>query len=280
MAHTTHKKFLASIITGVVVSFAAASAQAGTVLDKINKSGTITVATDANWAPQSFINDENKLDGFDVDVAKGIAKHLGMKIEFVTPSWDIITAGNWSGRWDMHVGSMTPTAKRAEKFTFPGIYYYTPAAVAVHKDSKATSFKDLDGKVIAATTTSTYELYLKKDLTIDAQGVPPFKYQLNPGTIRSLESVNTSLDDLRLGNGVRLSAVVGSLPSFLEAKKNGYPIKVLGEPVFFEPLSVAIERGDDDLAGKISAAVAAMKGDGSLSALSKKWYGVDYSSSK
>lgn len=276
----THKNFLVGIIAGAALSATVATAQAGAVLDKVMKAGTITVATDANWAPQSFINDKNELDGFDVDVAKGIAKRMGVKIKFVTPSWDIITAGNWVGRWDMHVGSMTPTKKRAEIFTFPGVYYYTPASVAVHKDSKAKSFKDLDGKVIAATTSSTYELYLQRDLTIDAEGVPPFKYQLNPGERRSLDNVNTSLDDLRLGDGVRLDAVVGSLPSFNEALKNGYPIRILGSPVFYEPLSAAIERGDDELAGKIAAAIKAMHDDGTLSTLSKKWYGVDYSSTK
>ncbi len=275
-----HNKLLTGLLAGLALSLTVATARAGPVLDKVMKSGTITVATDANWAPQSFINDKNELDGFDVDVAKSIAKRMGVEIKFVTPAWDIITAGNWSGRWDMHVGSMTPTKKRGEKFTFPGVYYYTPAAVAVHNDSKAASFADLDGKVVAATTTSTYELYLKKDLTIDAEGVPPFEYQLNPGTIRSLDNVNTSLDDLRLGDGVRLSAVVGSLPSFVEAQKNGYPIKILGDPVFYEPLSVAIENGDDDLAKKISEAVEAMKADGSLSKLSVKWYGVDYSKNK
>ncbi|MCF6322085.1 MAG: transporter substrate-binding domain-containing protein, partial [Rhizobiaceae bacterium] len=267
----TRKNFLTGLAAGLALSLTVATAQAGPVLEKVMKAGEITVATDANWAPQSFINDKNELDGFDVDVAKGIAERMGVKIKFVTPAWDIITAGNWVGRWDMHVGSMTPTKKRGEIFTFPGIYYYTPAAVAVHNDSKATSMKDLDGKVVAATTTSTYELYLKKDLTIDAEGVPAFEYQINPGTLRSLDNVNTALDDLRLGDGVRLDAVVGSLPSFMEAKKNGYPIKILGDPVFYEPLSVAIENGDDELAKKISEAVEAMKADGTLSKLSVKW---------
>jgi len=276
----SRKRFLTGIVAGAVLSLAATTAQAGAVLDKVMKAGTITVATEANWAPQSFINDKNELDGFDVDVAKAIAKHMGVKLKLVTQAWDIITAGNWVGRWDMHVGSMTPTKKRGEKFTFPGIYYYTPASVAVHEDSKAQSFKDLDGKVIAATTSSTYELYLKRDLTIDAEGSPAFTYQLNPGEIKSLDNVNTSLDDLRLGDGVRLSAVVGSLPSFNEAKKNGYPIRILGDPVFYEPLSVAIENGDPELAAKISAAVKAMHADGTLSKLSKKWYGVDYSANK
>jgi len=52
---------------------------------------SIMVATDANWPPQSFINDQNEMDGFDVDVAREIAKRMEVDIEFTTPSWDIIT---------------------------------------------------------------------------------------------------------------------------------------------------------------------------------------------
>ena len=102
------------------------SANAGAVLDKIMSSKTIKIATDANWPPQSFINDDNKMDGFDVDVAREIAKRLGAEVEFITPNWDVITAGNWYGRWDMHVGSMTPTKQRAESFVFPcGLLLHT-----------------------------------------------------------------------------------------------------------------------------------------------------------
>ncbi|TIO44789.1 MAG: transporter substrate-binding domain-containing protein, partial [Mesorhizobium sp.] len=124
-------------MAGLALVLGSYPAHAGAVLDRVMAAGTLKVATDANWAPQSFMNANNELDGFDVDVAKAIGKHLGVKVEFVTPGWDIITAGNWAGRWDMHVGSMTPTKKRAEIFDFPAVYYYTPAAVAVHKDSKA-----------------------------------------------------------------------------------------------------------------------------------------------
>src|SRR3546814_2930702 len=91
------------------------------------------MSSDAEYPPQSFLNDKNELDGFDVDVGKEIAKRLGAELKIVTPSWDIITAGNWGGRWDMSVGSMTPPQKRAEVLDFPVVYYYKPAAFAVHK---------------------------------------------------------------------------------------------------------------------------------------------------
>ncbi len=254
------------------------SSIAGEALDRIMSAGKIKVSTDPNWPPQSFFNDDNEMDGFDVDVAKEVAKRMGVEVEFVTPSWDIITAGNWDGRWDMSVGSMTPTKERATVLAFPAIYYYTPASFAVHNDSSATSLADLNGKVIGASIASTYSLYLKHDLAIDAEGAPAFEFQVTPSEEKNYESSTVAFDDLRLGDGKRISGMITSLPSILEAIKNNYPIKVLGDPAFYEPLSIAIDIGDDELSAKIADAVAAMRADGSLKAMSEKWYGVDYTS--
>lgn len=256
------------------------SANAGDVLDKIMSSKTIKVATDANWPPQSFINDKNEMDGFDVDVAREIAKRLGAKAEFITPAWDIITAGNWHGRWDMHVGSMTPTKARAEVLAFPAVYYYTPATAVVHKSSKATKVSDLNGKKVGTGTSTTFELYLQKALTIEAEGAPAFSFQIDNPEIKSYETSVIALDDLRLGDGVRLDGVISSLPTVLTAAENGYPIKALGDPIFYEPLAVSIDLGDAELNSKIASIVAAMRKDGTLSKISTKWYGVDYATVK
>ncbi|MBY3095973.1 transporter substrate-binding domain-containing protein [Rhizobium laguerreae] len=273
MRHLTR---LTALAASLAFTLSALPANAGAVLERVLAAKTLKVATDANWAPQSFMNDKNELDGFDVDVAKDIGRRLGVSVEFVTPGWDIITAGNWSGRWDMHVGSMTPTKKRAEIFDFPGVYYYTPAAVAVHKDSKATTLADLKDKAVGTTATSTFEAYAKQDLTLDAAGAPAFKYEFKPKDVKSYSNSTTAFDDLRLGDGTRLDAVVSSLPSIIDAEKAGYPIKQLGDPVFYEPLAVATEHGDAEFDAKISEAVKAMQNDGTLSKLSVKWYGVDY----
>lgn len=269
-------------VVGACLAFllAGAHAQAGASLDRVMAAKTMKVATDANWAPQSFMNEKNEMDGFDVDVAKEIGKRLGVSVEFVTPGWDIITAGNWQGRWDMNVGSMTPTKKRAEVLDFPAVYYYTPAAVAVHKDSKAEKPSDLDGKSVGVTTTSTFEAYANHDLTLDAADAPSFTYEVKPSEVKSYANSTTALDDLRLGDGIRLDGVISSLPSILDAQKAGYPIKQVGKPVFYEPLAVAIDRGDKEFHDKIQATVEAMKSDGTLSKLSNKWYGVDYTTTR
>ena len=110
-------------------------AMAGETLDRVMSSKTLTLSSDPEYPPQSFLNDQNEMDGFDVEVAEEIAKRMGAELKIVTPAWEIITAGNWGGRWDISVGSMTPTTARAKVLDFPAVYYYTPAAFAVHKDS-------------------------------------------------------------------------------------------------------------------------------------------------
>ncbi len=271
----TYSKLVASTIVAVAMSFSAASA--GEALDRVMANGVLKVATDANWAPQSFLNDDNEMDGFDVDVAKEVAKRLGVDVEFVTPDWAIITSGNWAGRWDVSIGSMTPTTSRAEVLSFPGIYYFTPASFAVHNDSDAQDSAALNGRRICATSASTYELYLQQDLVIDAVGAPTFTYDVKPGSILSMKDTSTCLNDVRLGDGVRVQGILASLPALVAAIDADFPIRIVGEPAFYEPLSVAIDKGDDEFDAKLSDIVAAMHADGTLSALSEKWYGVDYS---
>lgn len=270
------KKHIAAVASAVFM-LSTGAVHAGEALDRVMSTKVLKVATDANWAPQSFLNDKNEMDGFDVDIAKEVAKRLGAEAEFVTPSWDIITAGNWNGRWDLSVGSMTPTKSRAKVLAFPGVYYYTPASIAVHTDSPFEQISDLNDKEVGAGTATTFELYLQHDLQIDAEGVPAFEYQLTAKN-KSYKDSTAAMDDLRLGDGVRLNGMVGSLPAILAAIEANYPLRVLGNPVFYEPLALAIDRGDAEFNDKLAEILTAMKSDGTLSKLSVKWYGIDYSS--
>ncbi len=269
------QRFFGAAVVAAVTAFAVGSVQAGEVLDRVKSSGVLRVATDPAYPPQSSQKPDGTFEGFDIDVATELAKRLGVKVEFVTPAWEIITAGRWGGRWDVSVGSMTPTKERAEVLDFPAIYYYTPASFVVHEDAEYTEVEELDGKVIGTCGACTYEFYLKHDLTIDAEGVPPFEYKVTPGEIRTYETDTNVFDDLRLGDGVRLDAGISALPTIKGAIDAGYPLKVLGDPVFYEPLAVAIDKGDPEFAAEIRRIVEEMRADGTLREFSLKWYGVD-----
>jgi polar amino acid transport system substrate-binding protein len=250
--------------------------QAGEALDRVTSKGVLVMSTDPEYPPQSSLDENNEFVGFDIDVGRQIADRLGVEIEFVTPSWDVITAGKWAGRWDVSVGSMTPTAVRREVLDFPAIYYYTPASLVVHGDNTSiVAPADGSGKTIGVGVATTYENYLKKDLVIDAEGAPPFEYRIDDANIQTYDTDLLALDDLRLGDGVRLDGVVTALPTALDAIEKGYPLKIVGDPLFLEPLAVATDKGDPEFAAKLAEIVDAMHEDGTLSELSMKWYGAD-----
>ncbi|WP_226477292.1 transporter substrate-binding domain-containing protein [Pseudomonas sp. MWU16-30323] len=264
------------VAAATVATALTGTAWAGSTLDRIQETKVLKVATSANWPPQSFLGPDNQLQGFDIDVASEIGKRLGSKVDFVTPEYGIITAGRWSNRWDLSVGSMTPTTERTRVLDFPAIYYYTPYVFAVHKDAAGTKLADLNGKIIGVEAGTTSEDYINRRLKIDAADVPPFTYEVTPGEVRTYGDSMGPLDDLRMGNGVRLDATLSALPTIVAAIKNGYPVvRVEGKPAYYEPLAIAVDKGDEAFNSALTKIVTDMKADGTLKQLSEKWYGAD-----
>jgi polar amino acid transport system substrate-binding protein len=101
---------------------------------------------------------------------------------------------------------------------------------------------------------------------------------LEPGEVKTYADSMLPFDDLRLGDGVRVDAVIAGEQTVLGAINNGYPIKIVpGDYAFREPLVVVADKGDADWTAKVAETIAAMQADGTLSALTTKWYGKDYS---
>jgi polar amino acid transport system substrate-binding protein len=275
------KAFWVVILTVALLFMSGTSFAGGDTLDEILAAGAIKVSTDPNYAPQSFIADNGKLDGFDVNVAQEVAKRLGVKIKFITPEWDMITSGKWGKRWDLSIGSMTPTAERIKMLMFTKAYYFTPAQFAIHaKNTSIKSLSDLDGKIIGTCSECTYDRWLNKDLNLIDQEV---KYaDWKPGKIRTYPTDADAIQDLALGDGLRLDAILSAKATLHEAIKSGCgggcPLKMIGNPVFYDSLSFAIDKNrvpSDKYLAKLEEILAAMHADGTLSKLSVKWYGVD-----
>lgn len=247
------------------------------LLDQVMAAGKLVVSTDPNYAPQSFLNDQGQMDGFDIDVAKEVAKRLGVEVEFKTIDWDLITPGGWAGRWDISIGSMTPTAERAEVLWFTDPYYYTPASFAVHKDNTTiNSVEDFNGKNVGLGTATTYESWIDGNLNILGGEVA---YNPPPGIVVKPYSTDAeAIQDLALGDGVRLDGVMTAQPTIQQAIDSGVPIKYVGTPAFYEPLAFALDKSrgtSDQMLAKLNEIVAAMHSDGTLTNLSLKWYGID-----
>jgi polar amino acid transport system substrate-binding protein len=249
------------------------------LLAEVKQRGTLRISTDANYKPQSFKNADGSWEGFDIEVGREIAKRLGVQAEFLDISFDVITAGTWNGRWDINVGSMTITAERKQALLFTTPYYYTPAAFVVHNDSTATTVEELAGKNVGVGTATTYQRYLEGNLQLEGETIAVPAPQ---ATVRVYDTDLLAIDDLKLGNGTRLDAVLTALPTAENAIKEGAPLKILGKPVYYEALAVALDLKSPldsaSLQAEISTAIEAMRADGTLTRLSMQYYGVDLTS--
>jgi polar amino acid transport system substrate-binding protein len=268
-------------------------AKADNLLDDIKNRGYILVSTDPNYEPQSFLNTEGKrpsdtkcpsdalttaeMQGFDVDVATAIGDAIGVETCFATPNWDVITAGNWADKWDVSVGSMTITTDRQKVLDFSVPYYYTPAVVAVSADAPYTSLDDLAGMALCAGASTTYEVWLDKgDMGLPASSI----YAQPPAdiTVVPLDTDQECAQALAAGR----KDFAGYVTSQTVVNANiaaGLPVKQLGSPVFSEDLAAAFDRSStlptDSLRTEVDKVITGMHNDGSLTALSMKWFEED-----
>lgn len=246
-----------------------------TLLDRIKADGALRVATDPAYPPaSSFDEATGTWEGFDIAAATEVAKRLGVEIKWETPSWDLITAGSWNDRWDLSVGSMTVTAERAQVLDFTDPYYYTPAGLAVQQGSSITSIDQLAGKTIGVCGACSYESYLNRNLNIP--GYTPTYVVPEDVTLKTYDTDSTAIQDLVLG---RVDAVMSSVPILQGAINKDKPIQLLGDPVFFEPLAMAVDKkaplDPTSFVAAVNAIVDEMHADGTLTQLSQQWWGED-----
>lgn len=255
---------------------------AGDLLAKICTEGVIRVSTDPAYPPASELNPETgEYEGFDIDTANEIAARLGVEVEWETPDWEVLTAGSWNDRWDMSVGSMTPTNDRQEVLNFTEPYAYVPAVVVVHEDNTTISdlTTDLDGKRIGVCADCTYQFFIEKSLEISGF---EFDFVIDDATVAGYDTDTTALQDLALGDGTRVDAVITASYIAQEFVDAGNPVKIVGEPLFGEPLAVAFDKSSEldttTLVETVDGIVADMHEDGTLSGFSETWYpGADVS---
>lgn len=262
-------------------------------LAEIMKRGTLIISTDPAYPPQSELVENatrpagtkcaadqhtaNEFKGFDIDAAVEIAKRLGLEACFVTPDWTLITGGSWSDRWDISVGSMTITPERMKALYFTQPYYTTPAAIFVNADNKTyTKPEDLSGKKVGACSGCTYESYLDGSLVIPGEKID---FLIKNPQFKGYDTDTSALQDLALGDGVRLDAVLTAEPTGQTFIKNSKSIKELGGPIFFEYLAAAIDKKHSkdpiSFVKKVSEVIQQMHSDGTLLKLSQQYYETD-----
>jgi len=217
-----------------------------------------------------------EMKGFDVDVAKAVADELGLEVCFATPDWDLVTAGSWGDRWDISIGSMTPTLTRAEVVTFSTPYVYTPAQFAATADSGITTWADLDGQAICLAAATTYLDWMNGTLTITEDAI--FTDPPSDITIVELPTDQECAQSIAAGR-TEFSVYLTSETVIDSNIAGGLDVVKVGGAVFSENLSPATDKSSSyditTFVAEISSIVDGLHADGTLSALSIKYFEID-----
>jgi polar amino acid transport system substrate-binding protein len=265
----------AGLFAGLLIVLTACQGGGGDLLATVQSDGVIQVSTDPNYEPQSFLDDNGDLIGFDIDVAREIAERLGVEVEFVTPTFDLVQAGGWNGQWDLSVGSITITEPRLEVLDFSPPYYFTPAQFAATEESGITSIEDFAGTAVCVAAATTYLDWINGDLVLgDGSDMAPVPDGIEPVVLETdalcAEAIEAGRDDF--------VGWISSSTTVAAAIEGGVAIVEVGDPIFYEPLAAATDQSGPDneaFMTELTDIVNAMHEDGTLTDLSMEWYGID-----
>ena len=220
---------------------------------------TIRFATEESYPPFEFVDADNKIQGFDVDLANALCREMGAECTFSNQAFDSLIPSLKFRRFDAVMAGMDITPEREKQVLFTNPYYDNSALFVVQK-GKVASIDALKGKRVGVQNGTTHQKYLSEKQA-DIQLVPYDSYQ------------NAILD---LKNG-RIDAVFGDTAVVNEWLKQNPNLAALGEKVtdksyFGTGLGIAVRQGNTELQGKFNAALDKVKADGTYKTIYSKWF--------
>ena len=235
------------------------------LLARIKEKGELVVATEGNWAPWTFHDEEsNDLVGFDVEVATKIAEKLGVKATFVECPWESIFAGIDASRYDIAANGVEITDERAEKYDFSTPYGYIRTALVVNGDNEdIKSFEDLAGKS-TVTSIAITSMTLAESYGATATGV---------------STLDMTIENVLYGRAdATLNAEV-SIYDYLSVHPDAN-IKIVALTDDASQVSIPMRKGEDSasLLEAVNRAIEALREEGELSSISEKYFGSDITS--
>lgn len=225
-----------------------------------NAQQKLTVGAYPTNPPFEFKNAQGVFEGFEVDIVNEAAKRLGLTVEIADMGFQALFAATSSGRIDVAISSITITQERLKSQSFSQPYYDADMGLAVRKDSPVKGLDDLRGKVVGGLSGSTGEKWAKEN-------------QQRLG-VTEVKGYNTQQDLLLDLNAGRVAGAISDIPGMEFAFRRMTDLTVRERIRTGDRYGLMI-RKDHPLLGKINETLGAMKKDGTLPALHKKWFGTD-----
>jgi cystine transport system substrate-binding protein len=229
------------------------------LLEKVKAEKKLVIGTEGTYSPFTYHDQSGKLTGYDVEVVSEVAKRLGVEPVFQETQWDAMFAGLDSKRFDVVANQVGIRPDRQEKYDFSQPYTISRAVLVAHKDNTTLkSFADIKGLKAGQSMTSNYA-----DLA-----------RSNGAEIVAVDNFNQAID---LIAQKRVDVAINDNLSVLDflKQKPDTPIQIVTKNDKGQPTAFLFRKGSTELVAEIDKVLDEMKKDGTLKAISEKWFSED-----
>lgn len=220
----------------------------------------VVVAIDATFIPMSFMNTENQLDGFEVDLIKEVAQEAKLEYELVNIEWGGLFGGLITGKFDLVISSVGIIEERKKRMAFSIPYMQSGAAVLVRNDmADIESLEDLEKKnaTVGAQINTTSHYFLEKYSGINIKTFDKFGHAV-------IDLANKGVDAV-VGDSVQASYY------FRNNKDLAGQARFVGSRMTSEFYGIVLRKEDEQLKSKIDASLTRLLINGTISRLHQKW---------
>ncbi len=231
-------------------------------LNQIIQRGELRVATEPGYMPFEMKDKKGRIIGFDIDIAKTMAKAMGVKLKIVPTTFDGILAGLLTGKYDIVIAGMTITQKRNLKVNFSNSYISVGQTLLAQKKYEGKTWRDLDKEenTIVTKLGQTGEIVTRR--------------LFRKAKIRTFDTEAEAVQEVMNG---KATAFVYDKPynAILVSSKGKNIITHLDDDLSYEPLGWAIRKGDPDFTNWLNNFLNQMKNDGTYDKIYDKWFRSD-----
>jgi polar amino acid transport system substrate-binding protein len=251
------KLFTTLAVTAALLVAPILPAQAQSLLDDIIQRGTINVGVGLGTPPYGLIDANMQPDGYDVSLARMIARDLGVEINLVDTTAANRVPNLVSGKLDIVIYSFSVTAERAKAIAFSNTVYVDSQVYVSASDKPAAKIEDLVGKNVGVTRASTNDIIVTKKAV---EGTNIQRYDDDATTSQAL-----------LSGQVEGIVTSGALAKAIAERNPELKVQFI---VSSAPMSIGLRRNDPDLLHWINTEIFLLDNSGELPALQEKWMGA------
>src|SRR5690606_10854414 len=245
----------ALLCVGLLSGWAAAQS----TLERVKQTGVLRVGLEGTYPPFNFVDENNRMAGFDVDISNEIARRLGVRAEFVGTLWASLISGLQTDMFDVIIAQMTITEERKQSVDFTNPHVITGAVlVSRANDNRFSKLEDIAGHRVGVGIGTTFEEV--------ARSVPG-------ADVRTYDSFQEYAQELLTG---RLDVIINDQLSVAYAiKEQGLPLKITSDIVNEDVIGIAVKKGNEDFVELLNQILADMIADGTYREIFQKWFDAE-----